>query len=40
MHCAETTRGAAVDRFELAVTRLFQERRQLFWRQRCEQFGA
>src|ERR1700736_2053682 len=29
-----------LDRFELAVTRLFQERRQLFRRQRCEQFGA
>jgi hypothetical protein len=26
--------------FELAVTRPFQERRQLFWRQRCEQFGG
>src|SRR5580700_7644498 len=25
-----------LDRFELAVTRPFQERRQLFWRQRCE----
>src|ERR1700746_2566311 len=29
-----------LDRFELAVTRPFQERRQLFWRQRCEQFGG
>jgi hypothetical protein len=29
-----------LDRFELAVTRLFQERRLLFWRQRCEQFGG
>lgn len=29
-----------LDRFELAVTRLFQERRELLWRQRCEQFGA
>jgi hypothetical protein len=29
-----------LDRFELAVTRLFQERRQLFRRQRCEQFGG
>src|SRR4051794_16621091 len=24
------------DRFELALTRLFQERRELLWRQRCE----
>src|SRR6202162_1154622 len=29
-----------LDRFELAVTSPFQERRQLFWRQRCEQFGG
>src|ERR1700730_16315167 len=29
-----------LDRFEVAVTRPFQERRQLFWRQRCEQFGG
>ena len=29
-----------LDRFELALTRLFQERRELSWRQRCEQFGA
>src|SRR5580704_14371530 len=29
-----------LDRFELAVTRPFQERRQLFGRQRCEQFGG
>ena len=29
-----------LDRFELAVTRPFQERRQLFRRQRCEQFGG
>src|SRR3984957_10887702 len=29
-----------LDRFEFAVTRPFQERRQLFWRQRCEQFGG
>src|SRR5207302_11243440 len=29
-----------LDRFELAVTRPFQEPRQLFWRQRCEQFGG
>src|SRR3954468_1823902 len=29
-----------LDRFELALTRLSQERRELLWRQRCEQFGA
>src|SRR5207302_11286054 len=29
-----------LDHFELAVTRPFQERRQLFWRQRCEQPAA
>jgi hypothetical protein len=29
-----------LDRFELALTRLFQECRELLWRQRCEQFGA
>jgi hypothetical protein len=29
-----------LDRFELAVTRPFQERRKLSWRQRCEQFGG